>query len=258
MNEISGFKKHGIKHSSASQINMYSNSPDAWVARYLFNKRFAGSIAMTVGVEAENAVVNVIAGGYSVDDAKKQAHKMVRKSSGLGLTLTSAETKRIEGMDGMIDNALEYLKQFGEPEFDGDIVDGIKQKKIELVCNAGNWSLPIIGYLDFEYPKLGKVIDLKTTMATPSNMSVEHMRQGSIYKGAKSNYSVEFLYVTPKKYVCHTIENHAPVLEEIKNILIRQERLLSRMSKEEIRDIIPLTNTYYWSGSQDIKTELFG
>ena len=255
---MNGFTKHGLNHTSASQINMYANSPDAWVAKYLFGKKFSGSIAMQVGVEVENAIVNVLARGFSVEDSKANAQKAIKKYCGLGLNITSADQKRIEGMDGMIDQGIEYLSQFGEPEFEGDIINGGQQKKVELLCKGEGWELPVIGYLDLYYPKLGKIIDIKTTMAAPSNMSTEHLRQGAIYKGANNNYAVEFVYITPKKYVCHAIEEYRNSLVECKAILTRQEKLLNKMSKEEIAEIIPLTDTYYWNGSEDVKKELYG
>lgn len=253
---MNGFKKHGINHLSASSINMYANAPCAWVARYLFDRKFSFANAARAGVLVEEAVVKVIADGYDIDKAIDDSQKEYNKSIAIGGS--DADRKRGDGMEGMIRLAVEELKPYGKPEFDGGIVGGQKQKKIEIMCNGDGWKLPIIGYLDFYFPEHGLVVDLKTSMKAPSQMSDEHIRQGVLYRAAMGNCAVKFLYVTPKKAVWHEIDDTAATLSEIKAIANRMERIL-RMDAEDIKEFIPVnTGSYYWSDDSNIRQELYG
>ena len=252
---MNGFEKHGIGHSSPSAINLFANAPCAFVAKYLYGKTFKFGLAARAGVLVENAVVNVLARGFPAEAAISDAVDAYNKETAFGCS--ESERKRGDGIPGMIENALEALAQYGEPEFDRVLGD-TKQKKIELLCRGDGWTLPVIGFLDLHFPKHGLVVDLKTTMAAPSVMSEEHTRQGCIYRQAMGNQAVRFLYVTPKKAVWHDVPEPAPVLAEVKAILTRQERLL-RLEAEDIRAMVPvISGSYYWSGDEEIRKELYG
>ena len=251
---MNGFEKYNLEHSSASQINLYANAPCAWAAKYLFGAKFGFSLAARAGVLTEEAVVNVLARGWGADKAIAEAVAAYNKAGAFGMS--SAEESRGDGIPGMIENALAALKPYGEPEFERDL-GGIKQKKVELLCNGDGWQLPIIGYLDFYFPKHGIIFDLKTTMRLPSVMSEEHMRQGAIYKQAMGNNAVKFLYVSPKKSVVHDVLDTQPVLSEIKSILNRQEKLL-HLDAETIRSVIPvIASSYYWGDDAQIRKEIY-
>lgn len=256
MSNQSGFEKHNIDHSSPSSINMWSNAPCAWAAKYLYGRKFKFGLAPKAGILVEDAVVKVLTGVLSEQDAIDQACGEYNKSAAIGAS--NADIKRGEAIAGMIQSAVEELKQYGEPEFDGDLVNGAKQKKIELICNGDGWRLPVIGYIDLHYPKHGLIVDLKTTMRCPSFMSDEHTRQGCIYRSAMGNQAVKFLYVTGKKTAWFDIEDPAPVLAEVKAILNRQEKML-RLDSEQIKNIIPVNaGSFYWSDDQEIRKELYG
>lgn len=254
---MNGFFKHGIGHSSPSQINKYAAAPCAWAAQYLFGYKFTFSLAARAGVLAEEAVQNVLLSGWTAEAATQAAVSEYAKAS--AFSCTDAEAKRGEGIPGMIEGALAALAPYGTPEAGTDLTpSGAKQKKIELICNGGDWSLPITGFLDFWYPAHGLVVDLKTTMRMPSSMSDEHTRQGAIYKAAMGNHAVKFLYCTPKKSDVFEIGDVSPVLAEIKTILIRQERLL-RLDADEIKALVPvISSSFYWGGDEAIRKELYG
>lgn len=253
---MNGFEKHNIDHSSASSINMWCNAPCAWVAKYLYQKKFSFGPPAKAGLLVEGAVVNVIANGWTEDKAIESVVKEYNKLTSIGAS--NADIKRGEALPEMIKFAINELKEYGNPEFDETLTQGKKQKKIELICNGDGWKLPIIGYLDFHWPKHGLVVDLKTTLRSPSVMSVEHTRQGSIYRKAMGNCTVKFLYVTGKKSVWHEIEDPKEVLSDIKSILNRQEVVL-RSEAEHIKSTIPvMAESYYWAGDLNIRKELYG
>lgn len=253
---MNGFEHHRIDHSSPSAINMWANAPCAFVAKYLLNKKFSFSLAAKAGTIVEEAVVNVLARGWELDRAIEDASAQYNKAAAFGAS--DSDRKRGEIIPGMIALAVEELKQYGEPEFDGDLFKDHKQKKIELKCNGDNWQLPLIGYLDFYFPKHGLVVDLKTTMRLPSEMSDEHYRQGAIYRAAMGNCGMKFLYVTGKGIKVHEIEDYSSVLAEIKSLLNRQERFLRLGSAELLQSIVPVNqSSYYWSGDRDLRKEIY-
>ena len=250
-----GFEKHGIKHSSASQINMWANAPDAWAAKYLFGGKFKYGVAPLIGTLTESVVQEVLT-GTSFDKALEGAEKVFRTET--ALNTNDKETARITNIKDMAELALEALKPYGEPEF-VKTINGIEQQRIEIKCNGGDWQLPVIGYLDFVYPKHGLVIDLKTTLRCPSEMSPEHQRQAAIYQTAKGNFGVKFLYVTPKKINILEVDEPNKVMQDIKTILTRKELLLRKLEKEDIRSCIPTNiNSFYWRGSEGVFKDVYG
>ena len=254
---MNGFSAHGIDHTSPSAINMWATAPCAFVAKYLLGRKFKFSNAARAGTLVEEAVVKVLTAGHTQDDATKDAVGEYNKACAFGAS--DADLKRGAAIPGMIENAIAELKQYGEPEMGTDLVYGKKQKKVEMLCKGDGWELPVIGYLDFYYPKHGLVIDLKTTMQAPSNMSDEHIRQGGFYRGAMGNHAVKFLYVTGKKAVWHEVPDHAPVLGEIKTILNRQEKFLSLGDAEKLRSLVPVNQgAYFWNGDEDLRREIYG
>lgn len=251
---MNGFEKHGIKHLSASSINMYTNAPCAWVAKYLFNEKFSFANAARAGVLAEDAVTSVLTGAMTQDQAIEFATKAYMKEIALGGS--DSDRKRGDGIEGFVLQALEVLRPYGKPSFEG--LPGINaQKQIELLCKTDTFEMPLTGFLDYYYPEQNLVIDLKTTMRMPSEMSFEHIVQGCIYKKAM-NSDVKFLYVTPKKSCVFDIENEDEVLAKVKKNIIRMEKML-RHDASDIKDMIPVAiNSYYWSGDENLRNQIYG
>lgn len=251
---MNGFEKHGLNHTSASQINMWEDCPAAWVAKYLYGAKFRFGVAPMIGTLVEKVVSDTLMGS-SYENALNEAENEFKRST--ALITDKKDRERISDIGLMSALALEELKPYGEPEFIQKI-NGYEQQKIELICNGATWRIPIIGYLDFVFPKHGLITDLKTTLRMPSTMSAPHCRQGAIYKKASGNKTVKFLYVTPKKTGWHEIENENDWLAEIKVILSRQEKFLN-LDKEMIKDIMPLNmSSFYWNDAQDVRKELYG
>jgi hypothetical protein len=74
---MNGFEKHGIKHLSASSINLWTNAPDVWVASYLFKKRTPMGAAAMRGICTEDAVANTLTGKLHKAGALDQALEKV-------------------------------------------------------------------------------------------------------------------------------------------------------------------------------------
>jgi hypothetical protein len=247
---MNGFKKHGIERTSASQLNMWAESPSAWVAKYLCGARFPFGVAPLIGILVENVVARTLL-GEDFESALECAEKRFRKET--ALNTSEKDCARISNIKDMAELAIDQLKPYGVPEFPEE-----GQEKIELLCKGDGWELPVVGYLDFVYPEHGLVIDLKTTLRMPSVMSAAHERQAAIYQKAKGNYGVKFLYVTPKKSALLEVDNVNAVLDDIKTILNRKEKLLRAMSKEELIGSIPINKeSFFWKNAEHIYKDVF-
>jgi len=246
---MNGWERHGIKHMSASSLNMWSGSQGAWVAKYLYGRKFPFSVAARAGVLAEDAVVAVLTGRLDKEAAIKEAEKSYNKA--IMLDRSDDNVKRGEAIRGFVENALSELEPFGVPEFEPDG----KQKGFSIMCKGDGWELPVIGFIDLDYKD--KIVDLKTTMRAPSSLSSEHARQCALYQKAFGK-ETRFLYVTPKKAVWHVCEDMDAVMAEIKTLLNRQEKLLRSFDKEELAKMVDVQpDSFYWGGAETIRKELF-
>lgn len=255
MSEVNGFQKHGLKHSSPSSLNMWASAPCAWIARYLFDKKLSFGVAAQIGVLTETVIVDTLCGA-SFDESLTAAKKKFLKDNALNTSMKDRE--RIDDIEAMANQALEYLKPLGEPEFKHTI-KGREQQSISLLCNGDGWELPIIGFLDLVYPKEGLIIDIKTTLRIPSELSPAHARQGAIYSKAKGNMACKMLYCSPKKYAVHSVDDVNGVLAETKTILNRQEKMLRLHDKETLKEIIPVaSDSFYWMNDYKIRKDLYG
>lgn len=250
---MNGFERHGLKHTSPSSLNMWSDDPSAWVARYLFNKKFTFGVAPMIGTLTETVVADTLCGA-SFEDSLEVAKKEFNRQTAIGFS--EKDRERIHDIEVMALQALEVLKPYGEPEFIQKIT-GREQQKIELKCNGPDWSIPVIGFCDFIFRKHNLLVDLKTSLRCPSEISPSHNRQGAIYAKA-TGLDCKFLYCTPKKNVMHDIADVNETLVEVKEILKRQEAFLRLHDAETIRKIIPVqASSFYWTADSHIRRELY-
>jgi len=248
---MNGFEKHGIKHLSASSINLWTNAPDVWVAQYLFYKRSPLSAAAMRGICTEDAVVAVLTGDSEVAEAVKAAHDKFDKTFMVGNEKTTKERNMIEPCMAL---AIDQLKEYGKPEFPEE-----GQQKVSITAKTDDYEIPVIGYLDFVYPEHGVIVDLKTTGRMPSTMSPEHQLQRAIYQKARGNQAVKFLYVTPKKTSMLEDGDPTELLNYAKKQISRLEKFLRAGTKNDIKEVIPVNpNTFYWNGFEDVRDELYG
>jgi len=248
---MNGFEKHGIKHLSASSINLWTNAPDVWVASYLFGKRTPMGAAAMRGICTEDAVVASLTGESDCEAALSAALEKFDKTFPIGDEKTTKERAMIEPCMNL---ALEALADYGKPEFPEE-----GQEKISITAKTDDYEIPVIGFLDLVFPESGLVIDLKTTGRCPSTMSAEHQLQRAIYQKAKGNQAVKFLYVTPKKTALLEDGDPNELLGRAKKQISRLEKFLRAGSRHDIAEVIPVNpNTFYWSGGEAIREELYG
>lgn len=247
---MNGFARHGLDHTSPSQINLWANAPDVWIAEKLFGRKGPRSAAAARGVAVEEGVAAILRGA---DMAKGVQIAEAVFATSTALKPGADRDKERAALAPMVENAAAFLStaDLGPAEWPES-----GQHRVEIACAGDGWRLPVIGYLDFRFP--GDVVDLKTTHRMPSEMSREHQRQRAIYAATAGNKRVRFLYVTPKKAEWREDGETQDVLAEIKTILNRQERFLRLGDADFLKSIVPVREGFYWSGNQEARRDLYG
>tara|TARA_R110000796_G_scaffold35648_1_gene91464 strand:- start:863 stop:1624 length:762 start_codon:yes stop_codon:yes gene_type:complete len=252
MMDQNGYQMHGIEHNSVSALNKFEENVSAWVASYLFKKRFPASGAMWRGIVAEDITMSVLTEKMTFEAALKNGIEKFDRMT--GLIKNDWVMKERGAIKDYAELSIEALKEYGKPSFN---LDG-SQQKVSIRAAGDGWKLDFIGYLDFVYPQHGLVIDLKTTGRMPSKMSPGHIRQRCFYQRCMGNSQVKFLYVTPKKFGFLEDGDTDTEMAKIKTIMNRQEKFLRLGDKEFIRSIVPHNpHSFYWGGGEDIARELF-
>lgn len=249
---MTGFTKFGIDHLSASSINLWTNAPDVWVAKYLLGKGTPFGPAPLRGQAVEAAVVSALM-GESEEASMAKAYAMFDRRWFIG---TEESTRERDLIKPMFDIAVSELRHLGAPEFES----GVDQEKITINANFGEWSISIWGFLDLVYPRHGLVVDLKTTTRIPSVMAPDHQVQRAIYHRAKGNHAVKFLYVSSKKALMLEDGEPAEVLGKAKNQIARLEAFLRACpDKHAAAEIVPVNpSSFYWRGAEALRHEIFG
>jgi hypothetical protein len=246
----SGFAKHGVKHLSASSINLWINAPDMWVAKYLHGFKSSFGPAPKRGQCVEDAVAHVLNGG-SFEDGLKAAHKRFDQELP---TADDKVTKERDLIEPMAQQAIAELQPYGKPDFPEN-----GQHKISINANFDGWSIPLVGFLDFVFPQHGLVVDLKTTTRVPSTMSADHQLQRAIYHRAKGNQSVQFLYTSAKKSAWPEDGDPADVLARAKHQIARMDRFLAHCDKETALRVVPHNpSSFYWRDDPAAMNKIFG
>lgn len=256
---MNGFERHGIKHLSASSLNMFVGSPSAWVASKLMGHKLGVGIAAHKGTATEAGVAHILKnGGAEVDEGVEIAFKLFNDLTAMGgYSAEDKEAARVS-IFAMIANACTHLVDLGPPDFPES-----GQHMIEIGCRYGpepEQTIKFIGYLDFVYPARKLIVDLKTTSRLPSNWSAAHGIQAALYARA-SGFDVNFLYTSPAKTKLLVMEDPAPYLDAVKRQVARMERFLSLGDAETLLAATPHDpSSFYWSGSdaRDIEKALFG
>lgn len=257
MKNLNGIKKwtelnKGFEpYMSASKLSLFKNDLPMFVCKYGFGKRTSGSPAMHRGLIVEDAVVRVLQGKMTVDETIEKA---AARFGSLYLIQDESTHKEFLNLDPMIRQSCEALEGYGVPVFD----DNNRQEKIEfnMKDTINDWEIPFIGYLDLVFPDTGTIVDLKTTTRMPSTQSFDHQLQRAIYQKARSNYNVEFLYVTPKKYEFKQDGVTDDLLENARRIVNSMNQFCDSLTPEQARKAIPFTDSFYWSGEREL-TEFY-
>jgi len=234
-------------YMSASKLNQFRNDLPMFVCKYGFGMKTKTSAPMQRGLIVEKAVVEVLTKTLEIDEAITLAES--RFTSKFPLIADESIAKEFKSLEPFIRNSVEALEEFGCPEFDNGDQERIK---FTMKDTVNDWEVDFIGFLDLVYPD-GTVIDLKTTHRMPSTQSYDHQLQRAIYQMAKSNHSVKFCYVTPRGFAFKEDGDVTQLMEEARLTVNRMNKFCEKFTPEEARQCIPQTNTFYWTGENELK-----
>lgn len=249
------FTKHGIDHLSASSVNLFIAQPALWCCSYLLGKRPAVGPAAHRGTAIECGVEEGLFDpgmpiGECQDRALAKFHSLTRLSADPRIE------KERETISDSVAIALEELRQYGIPERP----EGGRQHKISYMIEGV--PIPVWGYLDFEWPDHGIIVDLKSTARIPSQISDAHARQGAIYAGPGANHQVRFAYVSAKKIAVYALEEVDRHIASFVAGAQAIERLLSLSDDGEklTRCFAPDLSSFYWgdASARALAHEIWG
>jgi PD-(D/E)XK nuclease superfamily len=244
------FERHGIGHLSPSSINLFANEPALWVCQYLMGRRFGVGCAAHRGSAAENGVqAGLLDPAMAIENC--QAIALQAYDS---LTALSADTRRAkerEAIPGIVAQAVAELRQYGP-------LTGYQTK---IVHRFDDVPVDVWGFLDFQFAGSGVIVDLKTTLRLPSEISPQHGRQVAFYVRATNNEG-RLLYATPAKLAVYRVENAAQSYADMNNIARRIMRFLavSNDAAELAGIVTPRTSEFWWSApeARTAALEVFG
>jgi hypothetical protein len=253
MHNLNGIQKWidlecGFKpHLSASNINTFKDNLSMWILRYGFGMDQGGSPAMDRGTVIEQGLVTVLTENLTLAQATQRALDLYDEYKHWDV---DEHNKQKEVIAPILKNAYEALVDYGIP----DVLPDGKQHMIEfdLVDTDNNWSADIIGYLDLVYPDQGLIVDLKTTLRMPPEMSWSHKLQRAIYQAGKDNYTVKFLYVTKNKAEFKE-DGDKSILEEAKVLVNKMNNFCFSFTPNQARLCIPLVDDYRFKGQQHLR-----
>ena len=243
------FEAYEIEHFSASAINTYIADPCMYILRYVFKHRGYGNPSMWRGTVVDESIGEILLNGKSLDFAIKHARNRYKglfeyHADMFPIDQTRYENERL-AIPKYLEVAYEFYKEMGEPVS--------YQKKIELQLDI--LPIPIIGYIDLQYPNL--VRDIKTVSRLPSKIPDGVCRQLSIYALAEdSDAIVDYVNVnkTRSQVVSMQVNDVDKHIEVVKRGALAIMNLLSVSNdKYEIANLFyPNFDSFYWS-KEDIE-----
>ncbi len=195
---MTAFDKINVKALSTSSINKFRADPAAWWLSYVAKVRGATNQNMARG--------NAVEVGYdyfwknefaTVDEAVDEAVKYYNRETALVVGQEKRDKERAT-IEPFVKNTIEAMSKYGTPTS--------SQNKLEITFDGV--SVPVIGYDDycFQGDDMPICLDLKTSHKIPSQMSVPHKRQMSLYQAMRPDHKILICYVSTKKYAVYELD----------------------------------------------------
>lgn len=235
------FEAHGIEHLSPSSCNTFIGSPAMFVLQKVLKRSTSVGAAAHRGTSAETGVAHGLFNPAApvsdcVDAAMDQFSRLTALSG------DARADKERDALPGFVAQALTELRPYGIPTS--------AQGKISHTFDG--LDVPMIGFYDFEWAQHGKgiLVDLKTSHALPSKISINHARQVALYKAARGGeLSARITYTTSKKVATYELENsedHLAALGKI-GMAIQNFLAVSEDPNELAKLVIPDVDSFYFN-----------
>lgn len=234
---MTSFARHGIKHLSASSLNLFAAEPALWVMERLLKKRGPVGCAAHRGTAAEAGIVH----GLLNPDATIEACQKVALDTFGQLTALSGDPRRDkerEAIPAIVATALPELRQYGIPDE--------VQAKVERMLPGV--PVPFIGFVDLGWSAHGITLDLKSQLRLSSSISASHARQVGLYIHG-TNREGRVAYCTPQKIGVYRLENADQHVADMANIAKRLEAFLSFSDDPHAlaSAVVPDFDSFYWT-----------
>jgi len=236
------FEAHGIEHLSPSACTQFVSAPAMFVLQRLLKLNTSVGPAAHRGTSVETGVVKVVSGKGNLADGQAAAMSQFLMLTAL---IGDPRTAKEEGgIKEMVARGVEELQPYGPPS----------STQVRLEYKFDDVAVPLIGFYDFEWEKRNLILDLKTTWALPSQISLNHARQVSFYCAAKSgtaatNVDGRVTYVTPKKAATYRLENIREHVESIHKIALTIQRFLALSADPQVLAglVVPDVDSFYYN-----------
>jgi hypothetical protein len=248
----SACERHGLKHLSASTLNLFQNAPGLFIIEKLMGRRQPVGCAAHRGNAAEKGIIHGLNDLKApVEDCQKIAIEEFDR-----LTALSGDPKREHErkvVPLIVAQGLTELRPYGTPS----------HYQQEVLWEHPELPLPMRGFIDLRWEDQGILTDIKTTLRVPSEISESHARQVSSYGHAISdNTDLRLTYISDKKAVTYQLENAKQHLAAMIKIAHALEKFLSISDdpKELAKYIAVDFGSFYWNdpGARQAGFEVFG
>lgn len=237
----SPFTRHGIRHLSASSLNLWQDNPGLWALRYLAGLKEDTNAAQARGNAVEGAML------YMLHGKPQEA------------ALETALNNFTENMAGEINEEIDAERALITPMVDQLYKWNRGHKILGSQVKIEHWfdgvSVPLIGYIDFHFED-APLLDLKTTKRMPSEPRPEHARQVSLYRLAR-NQTGALLYVSDKKHAYFEIDDETrdEAINQLHSAALSLERFLARfdVAEDAIRCLPQNPDSFKFSDAAKLK-----
>lgn len=235
----SACERHGLKHLSASTLNLFQNAPALFILEKLMGKRQPVGCAAHRGNAVEAGIIMGL-NDADVAVADCQAHAVKEFDRLSALSTDHNREKERKGIPLMVEHGLIELRPYGKPS----------HYQREVVWEHPDLPLPMKGFVDLQWEEHGILTDIKTTFRVPSEISETHARQVASYGYALSdNIDLRLTYISDKKAVTYRLENAREHLNAMVKVGQALEKFLSISDdpRELAKYVAVDFGSFYWS-----------
>jgi hypothetical protein len=234
------FERHGIKHLSASSLNLYKAQPSLWVGKYLLKWKDEVGPAAWRGSAVEAGLDRIL---YPFETDGKTPIEVAMERFELdaqGELDDGKIDKERESIAAMVEQAKEAVQGWGVPT--------ARQFKVETWIDGID--VPLIGYCDYSFD--GFVSDLKTTHRLPSTPQGNHVAQVAGYWKATGK-AQRIIYATTKKHAVYEVaeEELAAGWADLTRAAYSLRHMLRKASdgNDALQFFAPDFDSFYWADS---------
>jgi hypothetical protein len=232
-------ERHGLKHLSASTLNLFQNAPGLFILEKLMGRRQPVGCAAHRGNAAEHGIIHGLNNLEApVEECQEKAVAEFDR-----LTALSGDPNREKERKAVpliVAQGLIELRPYGKPS----------HYQQEVLWEHPELPLPMRGFIDLRWEEQGILTDVKTTMRVPSEISESHARQIAGYGFAISdNIDLRITYISDKKAVTYQLENAKEHVAAIVKVAAALEKFLSISDDpRELAQYVAVDfSSFYWN-----------